>query len=151
MNERGVSEQYLKAKERLAQKYADAAPPLLIESAVMGEFDRAKRLKQRRWLIHLGAVAAAVVIVASVTWQPTPGVAPKKEQPVQEQPFVAIPYVAPLGKYERAEVVRMQLPVSALMAAGLPVRMTDPGLQVVADVLVGQDGRARALRLVEGN
>jgi hypothetical protein len=92
-----------------------------------------------------------VVLVASITWRgPSTGVVPPKaiDQPAQEQPFVAIPYVAPLAPYERAEVVRMQLPVSALMAAGLRVGAVDPGAQVMADVLVGQDGRARALRLV---
>lgn len=145
-----MSEQYLKAKERLGQKYADAMPPVLVESAVMAEFDRTNRVKQRRWVIPLGAVAAAVVLVASITWRPAV-VGPPKVAPTQEQPFVAIPYVAPLAPYERAEVVRMQLPVSALLAAGLAVGMADPGAQVVADVLVGQDGRARALRLVEGN
>jgi len=151
MNEQGVSEQYVKAKERLAQKYADATPPVLVEQAVMAEFDRTRRGKQRRWVIQLGAVAAAVVLVTSITWRgPSTGVAPPKaiDQPAQEQPFVAIPYVAPLAPYERAEVVRMQLPVSALIAAGLQVGMVDPGAQVMADVLVGQDGRARALRLV---
>lgn len=145
-----MSEQYLKAKERLGQKYADAMPPVLVESAVMGEFDRTNRVKQRRWVIPLGAVAAAVVLVASITWRPAV-VEPPNVAPTQEQPFVAIPYVAPLAPYERAEVVRMQLPVSALLAAGLAVGMVDPGAQVMADVLVGQDGRARALRLVEGN
>jgi hypothetical protein len=42
----------------------------------------------------------------------------------------------------------MNVPVSALIAAGLQVPAVDPGMQVVADVVVGQDGRARALRLV---
>jgi hypothetical protein len=148
MNERGVSDQYLKAKERLAQRYANAAPPLLVESAVMVEFDRAKRSRQRRWAIQIGAVAAAVVIVAVVTWQPAKVVAPVKGPVQEERPFVAIPYVAPLAPYERAEVVRMSVPVAALIAAGLQVGVVDPGAQVVADVVVGQDGRARALRLV---
>jgi hypothetical protein len=65
-----------------------------------------------------------------------------------EQPFVAIPYVAPLDPYERAEVVRMELPVSALIAAGLQVDTDDARASVQADVVVGQDGRARAVRLV---
>lgn len=143
-----MSDQYLKAKERLAHRYADAAPPPLVESAVMAEFDRTKRSRQRRWVIQIGAVAAAVVMVASITWRPTTVVVPVKGPVQEEQPFVAIPYVAPLAPYERAEVVRMNLPVSALIAAGLQVGAVDPGTQVVADVVVGQDGRARALRLV---
>jgi hypothetical protein len=65
-----------------------------------------------------------------------------------EQPFIAIPYTAPLEPYERADVVRLDLPVAALIAAGVPMEMTDPGARAQTDVLVGQDGRARAVRLV---
>lgn len=65
-----------------------------------------------------------------------------------EQPFIAIPYTLPLEPYERAEVMRMDLPVSALIAAGLPMSMMDPAARAQTDVLVGQDGRARAIRLI---
>ena len=71
-----------------------------------------------------------------------------KPAPKPEEPFVAIPYTLPLDPYERASVVRMDLPVTALIAAGLPVGAADPTGQVRTDVLVGQDGRARAVRLV---
>jgi hypothetical protein len=66
----------------------------------------------------------------------------------QEEPFVAIPFTAPLAPYERTEVLRLDLPVAAVIAAGLPVRATDAAGRVQADVVVGQDGRARAIRLV---
>jgi hypothetical protein len=65
-----------------------------------------------------------------------------------DQPFLAIPYTAPLASYERTSLVRMDLPVSALVAAGLPVRISDPAAQASADVLVGEDGRARAVRVI---
>jgi hypothetical protein len=65
-----------------------------------------------------------------------------------EQPFIAIPYTMPLEPYERADVVRVDLPVTALIAAGVPVGVTDPSARAETDVLVGQDGRARAVRLV---
>jgi hypothetical protein len=65
-----------------------------------------------------------------------------------ESPFTPIPYVAPIDPYERIEVVRMDLPVSALIAAGLRIQTDDAGASVQADVMVGQDGRARAIRLV---
>jgi hypothetical protein len=63
-------------------------------------------------------------------------------------PFIAIPYTLPLDPRERVDVVRVDMPVAALIAAGLPVGMADPTGQVRTDVLVGQDGRARAVRLV---
>jgi hypothetical protein len=42
----------------------------------------------------------------------------------------------------------MELPVAALIAAGLQLRTADPGARAEADVVVGQDGRARAVRLI---
>jgi hypothetical protein len=96
-------------------------------------------------------VAVAIVVPPPVKDQPRiprhrRAVRPAEAQP--EQPFIAIPYTLPLEPYERADVMRMDLPVSALIAAGLPMSMMDPGARVQTDVLVGQDGRARAIRLI---
>lgn len=66
----------------------------------------------------------------------------------ESQPFYAIPYTVPLAPEERAEVVRMDLPVAAVIATGIRVKSMDPGGHAEADVLVGQDGRARAIRLI---
>jgi len=63
-----------------------------------------------------------------------------------EQPFIAIPYTMPLQPYEHAAVVRMDVPVTALIAVGLPVEGADPSARVQTEVLVGQDGQARAIR-----
>jgi hypothetical protein len=71
-----------------------------------------------------------------------------KPAPKPEAPFIAIPYTPPLDPRERVDVVRMDMPVAALIAAGLPVGTADPASHVRTDVLVGQDGRARAVRLV---
>jgi hypothetical protein len=73
---------------------------------------------------------------------------PKARTPEPEQPFIAIPYTAPLGPDERADIVRMDLPVSALIAAGFPLGVADPGASARADLVVSQDGRARAVRLI---
>ncbi|HEY4087758.1 MAG TPA: hypothetical protein VGM43_17585 [Bryobacteraceae bacterium] len=71
-----------------------------------------------------------------------------KPAPRPEAPFIAIPYTPPLDPRERVDVVRMDVPVAALIAAGLPVGTADPASHVRTDVLLGQDGRARAVRLV---
>lgn len=63
-----------------------------------------------------------------------------------QQPFIAIPYTMPLQPYEHANVVRVDVPVMALIAAGLPIEGADPSARVQTDVLVGQDGQARAVR-----
>jgi hypothetical protein len=65
-----------------------------------------------------------------------------------EEPFVRVPYVVPPAPYERTELVRMDVPVATLIASGLEVRVPALGGTVTADVLLGQDGRALALRLV---
>jgi anti-sigma factor RsiW len=60
--------------------------------------------------------------------------------------FIPIPFTAPLAPYERTTIARMEVAVSALIAAGVDVRSTDPVVE--ADVLVGQDGRAHAVRVL---
>jgi hypothetical protein len=65
----------------------------------------------------------------------------------ESQPFLPIPYTVPLAPEERATIVRMDVPVAALIAAGYRVETPDPGGVVNAEVLVSQDGRARAIRL----
>ena len=74
---------------------------------------------------------------------------PSPPQPNEEsQPFLTIPYTVPLSPEERTTVVRMEIPVAALIAAGYSVPVSDPGATLEADVLVSEDGRARAIRPV---
>ena len=144
-----------KAMRRLADS-AKSELSLEIEGALLAEFDRTNRRKRvLSWTIAAGAIAATVAIILSVKDQPPaiPAAAPvavavSEDPPESEQPFVQIPYVAPLAPYERTQVVRMEVPVSALIAAGFQMRTADPGAHAEADVVVGQDGRARAVRLV---
>jgi hypothetical protein len=63
-------------------------------------------------------------------------------------PFVAIPYTVPLDPRERMTVMRVEMPVTALLAVGLTAAVPDPGASAQADVVVGEDGRIRAIRLV---
>jgi hypothetical protein len=42
----------------------------------------------------------------------------------------------------------MEMPVAALIAAGMPLFAADTGARVQADVVVGEDGLARAIRLI---
>jgi hypothetical protein len=65
---------------------------------------------------------------------------------VSEPGFVPIPYTVPLSPEEPATVWRMEIPVYRLRAVGYRVQVSDPGAVVEADVLVGQDGRAHAIR-----
>ena len=62
--------------------------------------------------------------------------------------FVLVPGAAALPARESGSLVRMDVPVSMLPSLGL----TPPagsGATVKADVIVGQDGLTRAVRLVD--
>lgn len=72
-------------------------------------------------------------------------------QPEQEAPFTAIPYAAPLLPTERAEVVRVNLSATALSSMGVPVWGADPGMRLNAELVVGENGLARAVRLVRSD
>jgi len=101
----------------------------------------------RRSIGLVAALAASFCIGLLLLQQPAPR---PKARPVEE-PFIEIPYVAPLAPYERSTVMRTTLPVSALIAAGFEVRVPDASIAVPADVLVGQDGRVHAIRLVSNS
>lgn len=120
---------------------AQAVPsPEEIGARVMAEFDlgvRTAKLRVWRWFAA-GGVAAAACFALLVT--------PHRAAPPEAAQFIPIPYTIPLAPEERATVVRMEIPVSALISAGFQMSATDPGATVQADVLVSQDGRARAIR-----
>jgi hypothetical protein len=154
-----MNERLSSAMKQLAAECADAQTPAEIEAALLGEFEREWRRKKRLPVIIAGAIAASVLAFVAMEHPPfAKHAGPAAPVGVElapitqaEAPFVPIPYLAPAAPYERIEVVRMQLPVAALIAAGVPVRTADPGARVEADVMVGQDGRARAVRLVSNS
>lgn len=62
--------------------------------------------------------------------------------------FVTLPAAESLPEFESGVIVRVELPVSSLPAYGLPMAPNLGQAPVEADVLVGQDGQPRAIRLV---
>jgi len=64
-----------------------------------------------------------------------------------ETGFVALPAAIGLPDFESGVIVRMELPVAALPSYGIDV-VSDSKTPVEADLLIGQDGQARAIRLV---
>jgi hypothetical protein len=72
----------------------------------------------------------------------------KAPAPAPQDSFVAIPYTVPLAPEERATIVRMTLSPAAIAAVGFPFAVAETGSALQADVLVGEDGRARAFRIV---
>jgi anti-sigma factor RsiW len=94
------------------------------------------------WVSAAAAVAAAVWLVAVV-----PQPKPRKIEHATAQ-FATIPYLPPLDPRENTTVVRMNIRLATLIAAGYRVN-ADPAAVVPADVLVGEDGRVHAVRLLQ--
>jgi hypothetical protein len=67
---------------------------------------------------------------------------------IQPAGFVPVPAAARLPQFESGVIVRMALPVTALPSYGVDISLASSGEPVEADVLVGQDGVARAIRIV---
>jgi hypothetical protein len=64
--------------------------------------------------------------------------------------FVPIPSAAGLPEFESGQIVRLDIPVAALPTFGVDVP-SGAESSIQADLLVGQDGRPRAIRLVNAN
>jgi len=63
--------------------------------------------------------------------------------------FIPIGYMSAANLQDGGQIVRVQLPRSALVNFGLPVNMDRYNEKVKADVLLGVDGRAHAIRFVQ--
>jgi len=88
-------------------------------------------------------VAIAAGLALAIVW-PRQELPPATRQPAA---FIAIPYVAPLDPHENSNIVRMDIRVATLMSVGYKIA-ADPDAIVHADVLVGEDGRAHAVRVL---
>jgi hypothetical protein len=156
----------------------DALPPAYLEARLLDEYVGSRLPPRRRasarraaWLTT-GTIAAALILVwfakpvrkqspvvaartevpvriaVTTNAKPKPSIQKRRHKPDADPPFLPIPYTQPLQPGERAEVVRMEMPVAALIAAGFPVATSDAGAEASADVIIGEDGRARAVRLI---
>jgi len=63
--------------------------------------------------------------------------------------FIPLSYMSTASFQDGGQIVRVQLPRSALANFGLPVNMDRYNEKVKADVLFGVDGTARAIRFVQ--
>lgn len=72
----------------------------------------------------------------------------KKTNVVTPSGFVDLPWTAGLPAFESGEILRMDIPVASLPSYGIDISSGSGKGPVEADVLIGQDGFARAIRLV---
>jgi hypothetical protein len=62
--------------------------------------------------------------------------------------FLPLSYGSSMSQYDDGQIVRVELPRSALQSFGLPVNAERSSERVKADVLLGHDGVAQAIRFV---
>lgn len=72
---------------------------------------------------------------------------PRTTAPEQDR-FVPVLYADDLASMESGQIVRVELPRSALAAFGIPIADDRPSARIRTDVLLGEDGTARAVRFV---
>jgi len=159
----------LEARLRQEAKHWTASPTL--EATLLREMGNAPT---RRVLKTTAVVAIAAALLLTLwparskpTSKPNPTIAhAPKPEPVtavqvhqprrrhQNAPkpatleFIRIPYSAPLEPGERTEIVRVELPVSAFASTGLQIATSDTSAKAQADLVIGEDGMARAIRLI---
>jgi hypothetical protein len=63
--------------------------------------------------------------------------------------FVSIPGADGLPDFESGQIIRVEIPFASLPTYGIDILPEAQGSPVEADLLVGQDGQARAIRLVQ--
>ncbi|MGD1091757.1 MAG: hypothetical protein ABSB35_07160 [Bryobacteraceae bacterium] len=171
----------LSALRALAERDRTATASPELETRLRQAFRRRQsaRLRKRTgiWSAALVATAAAIVIVfvAGDRTRPEPVMvrlpatsveAPVAPPPVRPTPrglararaippheivteFFPLMDVAP--PFERGELIRVNVSAAAMRTVGLPVDEDHLADHVQADVLVGQEGLARAIRFVKSS
>src|SRR5579884_1705953 len=133
-------------RQKFVRRTAGIAAALIAALSVVGVW-RLHRPEPARVEVEMPAAAPAQTVAAAPPPARTTIRRPARRQPreIATRFYPLMPSAPPL---ERAMLVRVTVPAVTMRAVGLPVgddHLTDP---VEADVLVGQDDLARAIRFV---
>ena len=176
--ERGLSDQFGAMRSEAAALTADnprreAGRQDLMRQFAAFDFARQRRkAAARSW--GLGLATAAAVVLAVFAAARSPGTrshhpaqahvtesAPDAVEPggdefsgdateLSSDDFIAVPYTPPLAQGELVRVVHADLVPEALASLGIDVDPARAG-SVPADLVVGEDGIPRAVRLTDGS
>jgi hypothetical protein len=138
-----------KALERLNDTVVVPPADPAREAALMAAFDAAgPRVapSHARGLWYLTALAAALPVVPAGRSAAPPPSSSRGVQPDVTE-FVIVPGAEGLPRMENGTIVRMDLPVSVLPKLGV-IPPAAGRATVRADLVIGQDGLTRAVRLV---
>ena len=139
--------------KRLADRTREASASEGVERAVLAEFGRAAgsgRLKPASTVGYsFAALAAALLLVVGAAVWLVRGEPASPAVAVQPGGFVAVPGAAALPEMESGNIVRVSLPVASLPVYGVAIPTGVFSDSVQAELLIAQDGQARAIRLVD--
>ena len=129
--------------------------PANVEDRLLTEFRRRSRLRRARVWISAASVGAVAATIAVLLWigplAPKHAASPADAPALAEETagFYPLPDAEALPPVESAMVVRVQMPMASLELIGFPINQDRASDRVEAEVLLGQDGLARGVRLVE--
>jgi hypothetical protein len=99
-------------------------------------------------IVATGGPAVRPSVARTTRLRPRPAPKAPEIPPVE---FVTLPGAASLPRFESGSIVRVDLTLSSLAAYGVDISTSGGKGPVKADVLVGQDGEPRAIRLVSSS
>jgi hypothetical protein len=138
--------------------------PDCVERQLRAEFRKRSRRRRARVSASFASLAAMAAGIALLVWvreapKPAAGTGSVAVMPaaspvaVEEEEadasFYPLPEAEALPAVENAMVVRVELPVSSLRLMGFPVDEERADAAVQAELLLGQDGLARGVRLAQ--
>jgi hypothetical protein len=139
------------ALEVLRREAAGIETPSHVEAAVLAAWDKAHAEtgnRRRRPWHDVAAVAAAVTIAISLAQlgrQLEQLTQPKPQQAENSRTLLLVG--EPILQGEPVRMVRMRVPASTLTELGVRPVTGMPGEHIDVDVIVGEDGVARAIRV----
>jgi len=145
----------LKDLRALAQDRTSEAPPAVRERLLI---ELRKRRARRRLFARLPVagigIAAAVLLLALASgdtrrFLTRPNVPAPVIADAVDADFYPLPEAEGLPPVEQATVIRVEMPTASLQLMGLAVDDEAGSERVQADILLGQDGLARGVRLVQ--
>ena len=138
------------ALEELRREEARMETPPHVETLVLAAWDKAhaETASPRRVWQNLAAAAAAVTIAIGLTQlgrQLERLTRPAVQQATNSRTLLLVG--EPILQGEPVRMVRMRVPASTLTSLGVRPMAGTPGEHVDVDVIVGEDGVARAIRV----
>ena len=163
-NERWEDERRLTGHFRIMRDAVARQPFMGAREELMREFDRAHTggfSAIWRWALNAAAILLVLLAVAydlrhhgrsggNVAEQPKNSVGLQAEESGDESGFVSVPYALPLAPGEFVRVIRTELDPEALAGMGIEIETAD-GAEIPAEVLLGEDGLPRGVRVLPDN